>query len=392
MRLLNYELGQRLGKGGFGEVYLARDTALDIDVAVKILLPLYAASEDMVERFRLGARAAANLQHPNIIRVLYLGEMPQDQMYFTAMEYLPGGTLADKIDRGMPLESAVKAFVKIAKAVDFAHQKGIIHRDIKPANIMFRADGEPVVVDFDFSRILGGQRLTTDGTAYGTLRYLSPEQAGGEDVSPESDIYSLGIMLFEMVTGRLPYDDPDIAEMLNLHLYGPTPRPSDFKSSLPPQLDTVIGKAMAKPRDARYSSGVEFAKALTNAYYGSGSFKSTHSHDKDAFTSIAQYQLTFLNGTQQGHSVPLARSPFRVGFSEDDGNDLGLEDDYVSMEHGLFELDGEDWVYVDLNSRNGSCLVGDDGRKRKLRPETPHRLELGEVLEIGDTLLRFEPA
>lgn len=394
--LQHYELQERLGKGGFGEVFRARDQLLDIDVAIKVLLPQYASDQLMVRRFQLGAQAAARLNHPNIIRVLYLGELSREQIFFSVMEYLAGGTLENSIRHGpMSLDQAVPTFVKIADAVSFAHDNGIIHRDLKPQNILYNRTGEPVVTDFDLSRVVGQTRMTAPGLAMGTLRYLSPEQASGEDVTPQADVYSLGVVLFRLLTATFPYDGRNEMDIINLIMLSDSvPLASEANPALPREVDAVLEQAMHKDPAQRFGSARKMADALIDAVPDTDvrrvSLGQGHELEGSTEKHLVRASLRVLEGTRKGQSFDLEGSVVRVGFTTEDGNDIGLNDDYVSTFHGRFEHTDQGWVYIDQESRNGSCLVLEDGSKQTLEPEKPRLLTFGDVLELGDTHLCLE--
>src|ERR687889_2103529 len=201
-----YDVGRGLGSGGMGEVFLARDRVLGRDVALKVLRRQYAGDSEFAERFLREARSAASLSHPNIVQVYDRGET-EDGTSYIAMEYVPGGTLKEQIERRGPFGASETAAVgaQITDAIGAAHERGVIHRDIKPQNVLVTASGDLKVTDFGIARAASAVTSSASSTVFGTVAYISPEQAMGEPVGPASDLYSLGVVLYEMLTGELPY-------------------------------------------------------------------------------------------------------------------------------------------------------------------------------------------
>jgi eukaryotic-like serine/threonine-protein kinase len=285
-RLQNYEIRSTLGRGGFGMVYLAHDLNLDIDVAVKVIHAELSANEAILHRLRVGARTAAKLHHPNIQLVYYMGHDPASQADFVIMEYLPGGTLRQRLAaKNMPLSEALSTFTNMCNAMEFAHQHGVIHRDLKPENVMYTGDGRLVITDFDLAHVTGDTRRTVAGQMLGTIAYSSPEQIMGDEVTCASDIYSLGIMLFELVTGYHPFavtemrrakrwgamptdlmNNPQI-DLLQAQLNLMPPPPSEVNPAVPKHVDAALLKAMAKAPAERYQSAWELACAVNQQPY-----------------------------------------------------------------------------------------------------------------------------
>jgi tetratricopeptide (TPR) repeat protein len=263
-----YRLIERLGRGGMAEVYRAYQPRLERDVAVKVMLGYLAEDEKFVGRFEREARAVAALHHPHIVQIYDFDV--EDDVYYMVMEYIGGETLKARLKRlngegkRMPLDGVARIFRPLCDALDYAHAQGCIHRDIKPANVMF--DGERLVLtDFGIASIVGGTRYTASGAMVGTPAYMSPEQGQGDPGDVRSDVYALGVILYEMVTGRLPYDaDTPLAIVLK-HLSEPLPPPSQVRADVPPALEKVILKAMAKSPDDRYQSAGALAEALEAA-------------------------------------------------------------------------------------------------------------------------------
>jgi serine/threonine-protein kinase len=257
-----YRLLHRLGAGGMADVWAADDQMLDRRVALKFLLPRYAEDQQFVERFRREAAAAAGLQHPNVVGVYDRGE--HEGVPFIAMEYVQGASLKDLIDRGLSTGEAVEINRQVLAGVRFAHSKGIIHRDLKPQNILVDGEGRARVADFGIARA-GASEITQTGSVLGTAQYLSPEQAQGLPVTAASDLYSVGAMLYETLTGQVPFDaDTPVAVALKQVSEQPRP-PSQLNPKVPPALDAVVLRALAKEPGNRYASADEFLRALDSA-------------------------------------------------------------------------------------------------------------------------------
>jgi serine/threonine-protein kinase len=251
-----YEIHRRIGRGGMADVFLARDQLLDRPVAIKVLFPEFAADPAFVERFRREAQAAANLSHPNIVGVYDWGA--EGGTYFIVMEYVDGKSLAELMRTSGPLHPrrAAEIAFEVAGALGFAHAKGVVHRDVKPGNVIISTSGVAKVTDFGIARALSSpsEDLTAAGAVMGTASYFSPEQAQGFPVDARSDLYSLGVVLFELVTGRAPFTGDSPVAIAYKHVQEQPPRPSDLVAGVPVGLEAIIGRLLAKQPDHRYLS------------------------------------------------------------------------------------------------------------------------------------------
>jgi len=258
-----YELLEELGSGGMASVYLGRQESMGRFVAIKVIHKAISIDTVAVERFQREAQVIARLEHPHILPV-YDYDGTHNPPYIV-MRYMPTGTLKDiMVKARLPLEEIVHIYSQLAPALDYAHRQGIIHRDIKPANIMVDGDGNVFLTDFGIARITSeaGESLTGTGMAVGTPGYMAPEQTMGTEVDGRVDIYALGVMLFELVTGRAPYVADTPMAVLLQHINNPIPSARELDPTIPPELDAVIQKALAKDPSDRYQSGNELAKDL----------------------------------------------------------------------------------------------------------------------------------
>lgn len=260
-----YELGRVLGTGGMAQVFLAYDRTLDREVAVKVLSERYASDPAFVERFRREASAAAGLNHPNIVSVFDRGET--DGSYYIVMELLRGPDLKQVIRQRGPLApvESIDYALQILAALGAAHRRDVIHRDVKPQNVMVADDGHLKVTDFGIARAGDESGMTEAGSVIGTAQYLSPEQARGEEVTTASDCYSLGIVLYEMLTGRVPFDaDKPVAVAMKQINELPEP-PRALRPEIPDSLNRIVLRALQKRPSARYRTSEEFTQALLQA-------------------------------------------------------------------------------------------------------------------------------
>jgi eukaryotic-like serine/threonine-protein kinase len=263
-----YEVEGVLGQGGMAKVFKGHDKVLGRPVAVKVLSPQFAGDDQFVTRFRREAKAAAGLNHPNIVSVFDTGS--QQDVHYIVMEYVRGRTLRDAIRSEGPIlpERAAEIADAVARALGSAHEAGLVHRDIKPGNIMLTSDGEVKVMDFGIARTATGDTLTQTAAVLGTASYLSPEQAQGQSVDGRSDIYSLGCVLYEMVTGRPPFTGDSPVSIAYKHVKEDPVPPSRLNPDVPQDLEAVIMKAMAKNAANRYQSADEMRQDLERLLQG----------------------------------------------------------------------------------------------------------------------------
>ena len=261
--LSHYKVLEKLGGGGMGVVYKALDTHLDRHVALKLLPPELTRDDDARERFVLEAKAASALDHPNICTIYDIDETPDGQM-FIAMGFYDGETLKKRIEHGpLPVEEALDIAIQVAQGLDKAHQSDIVHRDIKPANIMLTKDGLVKIVDFGIAKLLGVTGPTQTGTTLGTVSYMSPEQIAGEDADQQSDVWSLGAVLYEMLTGQQPFKGETAWAVMNAISTREPQSLAQLNKDVSSEVEQVVGQALQKLRDRRFSSAVAFLAAAT---------------------------------------------------------------------------------------------------------------------------------
>ena len=255
-----YRLEQELGKGGMATVWRAHDLRLERPVAMKFLMPPMAEDPEFLVRFFTEAQQVARLSHPNVVRVLDFGE--GDDCPYLVMEYLSGGSLQDLTGAPMEPSRAISLISAAALGAGAAHEAGMVHRDLKPGNIMLGEEGTPKVGDFGIAVTKANERLTATGTAIGSPHYVSPEQASGRPIGPGSDVYSLGVVLYELLTGKRPFERDNAMQLAIAHVEETPEPPSAVEPTLSPAIDEVVMRCLAKDPEARFSNGAEMATAL----------------------------------------------------------------------------------------------------------------------------------
>ena len=429
----NYRIDRLLGEGGMGAVYQAYDLSLQRDVAIKLIHPHFARQPNFRERFLQEARVMARLDHPGIVNVHTIS-VDGDTVYIV-MEYISGGNLRQFLDRliqkqkRLPLKEAVILVQQLCRTLEYAHQHKVLHRDIKPANLMLKvepAEGLPfrvVLTDLGLAKLLEGQGLTLEGTSMGTPAYMSPEQALGQKTDPRSDVYSLGILLYELAVGRLPFPIKTITEAVRYHSKEQPPRPRSIRSDLPEGLERVILKALEKDPGKRYASAAELETALASINTPATQiYQSTVGQDVSLTTVhmesvIAQRKpaaagpATVFDGgstTVRGDSVfgnqlPSLSAQTRiqvttkgkqpqifalrtgtVTIGRDKENQIAIEDPEISRKHVEITFDGVNYYVTDLKSTNGTFLGN-----TKLLPGMAEVWQPNELVRIGDSWLRL---
>ena len=293
-----YVLEEKIGTGGMAEVFKARDKLLDRAVAVKILHAEYRADDEFIERFHREAQAAGRLSHPNIVNIYDVGADGNEN--YIVMEYVPSKTLKDKIreEGALDIKSAVSIAIDIANGLCHAHDNNIVHCDIKPHNILMTDDGHAKIADFGIARAVTESTLTYSGNIVGSVHYFSPEQAQGGEITPKSDIYSLGVVMYEMLTNKLPFTADNAVAIAMKHIEEEPIPPKVFREEIPAMLEAVILRAMSKNPEIR-PTGVELVESLVNVQ---ASFGTSRTKDPDATQFLPRVNKSANNGAKKINS------------------------------------------------------------------------------------------
>ena len=315
-----YELNHLIARGGMAEVYRAHDRLLDRPVALKVLFPELSVDRSFVERFRREAQAAANLSHPNIVPVFDWGE--DSGTYFIVMEFVDGRPLSSILKTAGPLaaDRTAEIAAPVAAALGYAHKHGVVHRDVKPGNVLITDDGQVKVTDFGIARAVNTEEsLTQTGAVMGTATYFSPEQAEGMGVDARTDIYSLGVVLFEMVTGRPPFLGDTPVAVASKHVRDHPPSPRELNPSIPPTFEAIILKAMDKNPDYRYATAEELRADLLRFNEGRDVLAAHEDHTQSVAALGATGVMAGMAATQTVGAVGTTQSvPAQAGEYADE--------------------------------------------------------------------------
>jgi len=265
-----YRLDSRLGAGGMSTVFVGLDTVLEREVAIKLLAEHLAEDDAFVARFRREALAAAKLIHANIVQVYDSGRDEQSGRHYIVMEYVEGQSVADILRerKRLSIEEAADIVSQACRGLDYAHRRGVIHRDVKPGNLIINGEGVVKLADFGIAKAAEDSRITLIGSVLGTAAYLSPERTRGEEATPSADVYSLGVVLYQMLTGKVPYETGSLTELALRQQEGEPEPPSHLNPDVGPELDRAVGRSLASDTKLRYASALEMAEAVEEAARG----------------------------------------------------------------------------------------------------------------------------
>ncbi|QDX95107.1 Stk1 family PASTA domain-containing Ser/Thr kinase [Brevibacillus laterosporus] len=392
-----YQLEEVIGGGGMAIVYKARDLVLNRIVAVKLLRPQFGTDEDFVERFRREAQAVASLSHHNIVNVYDVGQ--DDNIHYMVMEYIEGSTLKEIITSqgGMLMSESVRIAMQVCDALEHAHQNQIIHRDIKPHNIMIGTNGRVKVTDFGIARAVTSQTITQTGSVLGSVHYFSPEQARGGITAEKSDIYSLGIVLYEMVTGSLPFSGDSPITVALKHLQDPLPEPRKINPAIPQSLENVIIRALAKDPFQRYKSArdmyedLETCLSTERRHEAKLTFASDINDEETRVISAITPEM--LEKTKQNSYQPRTyptRTPQKVASTEDryEDEEEEEEDNLASKKKGTWWKRSLLWSGIAVLFVVLTILGFNLAMKLLTVPETDVPSVIGMTREQAETALK----
>jgi serine/threonine-protein kinase len=339
-----YKLLERIGAGGMSVVYKAQDLVLGRLVAVKMLHESFTGDPDFLQRFRQEAYAAASLQHPNIVTVHDIGQ--DGNRHYIVMEYVDGRTLKDLVRQyggngeAMPISRALDLSVQISEGIGYAHRSGLVHCDVKPQNVLVTRDDRIKVADFGIARAISeASQHIDDNRVWGTPQYFSPEQASGDPPTPASDVYSIGVMMFELLTGQLPFTADSQAALALKHIQEPPPHVTDLNPAVPGQLDLIVNKVLDKEPTGRYRTAGQLARILS-------------SYRQSGWADTGSMAATAVEAQAVGSAVT-SEQPTQV-FPYPEQTVL----DNSNRPTAVLEQDGTDWLAVGLGILALVALLG----------------------------------
>jgi tRNA A-37 threonylcarbamoyl transferase component Bud32 len=393
-----YQIAEEIGQGGMSTVYRAYQAQLERWVAIKVLHAKGASNREFLARFRREARAVAGLRHPNILTIYDYGE--EHGIAYIVMEYVPGGTLKVHLT-GQPMEwpDAAMLVLPVGRALAYAHSEGIVHRDVKPANILLARPDWPMLADFGLVKLMGGQRgITRPGASIGTPAYFSPEQAAGDEVDHRSDIYSLAIVLYQLLTGQLPFEADSPIELMLRRLHeSPTP-PRRLNPRVTPQLEAIILRALARETEARHPTMEALVNDLARLPGATGRASLSAAPAAvpaatarlGALSPIAGPRLV-VAGTgatlilpQQGEVLIGRADPQITPKPDVDLGPHGGGQAGVSRRHARLLYSSEGWLLEDLQSTNGTFL-----NSVAVLPGQPVQIRTGDIMRCSQITLIF---
>lgn len=377
----SYQILEELGRGGMAKVYKAYHPSLDRYVAIKVMDAAMSGEHDFIERFRREARVIARLDNPHIVPVYDFDEH-KGQPYLV-LKFIDGQTLGERM-KSSPLSKmeVLDIVTAVGEGLQYAHKHGILHRDIKPSNVLIAGNGIVHLTDFGLARMVEGNSSLTGDTIVGTPHYISPEQAlNAESIDERTDIYSFGVMIYEMVTGRVPFEADTAFSVIEDHLYTPPPPPSSIISDLSLDVEEVILKALAKKSDDRFRKVSDMVKAFKQTWTA-GATEGTVSFSSSTLDSIPEIPSLL---AENGQSFPLASERMVIGrnsSTKNIANDVDLTSldlkKIISRRHAMVQQKNDQFLLYDLNSRNGTFVNG-----KKIPSREPYALEPGDVVEFG---------
>jgi serine/threonine protein kinase len=384
--LAGYQISEEIGRGGMATVYRAYQAQLERWVAIKVLHPSLSTNAEILTRFRREAKAVAALRHPNVLTIYDYGE--EQERAYIVMEYVAGGTLKEHQGQWpWTWSHALSLLIPVGQALAYAHSRGIVHRDIKPGNILLPREDWPLLSDFGLIKLLKTRKnITLSGVGVGTPRYTAPEQLVGKVVDHRADIYALGLVLYEMVTGRLPFKSDALVKMMAERLNQPPLPARQFNQAVPPQLEDVLMRALARQPEERFAHTEELVEALREvertAPVESDATHSTQVIRRDRLAvgprlSVAGTGIPMFLPPKRdiliGRSVPHGDKVPDIDFSDHGGGRAG-----VSRIHASLSYQGKRWYLGDLGSTNGTFV-----NEKRVLPDQPVEVKDGDCIRFG---------